>query len=62
MKNSDDGYYDYKSTLEQGVDVKPFDIQPVDQMLECYQHDENIVITSFSGPGESRYLSILVFF
>lgn len=59
MNNCDDGYYNCKSTLEEGVDVKPFDIQHVDQMLECYEQQENIVITSFSGPAESRYISMI---
>jgi len=39
--------------LEEGTDVKPFDIQPIDQMLEAYQHEN--FITNFNGPGESRY-------
>lgn len=39
--------------MEEGTDVKPFDIQPIDQMLEAYQHED--FITNFNGPGESRY-------
>ncbi|KAG6662022.1 LOB domain-containing protein 27-like [Carya illinoinensis] len=52
MKNSlPSDKYNYQSTLEEGVDVKPFDIQHLDQMLESYQQDN--FVASFRGPGES---------
>lgn len=56
MKNSlPSDKYNYQSTLEEGVDVKPFDIQHLDQMLESYQQDN--FVASFIGPGESsRYV------
>ncbi|XP_041005698.1 LOB domain-containing protein 7-like [Juglans microcarpa x Juglans regia] len=44
--------YNYQSTLEEGVDVKPFDIHHLDQMLESYQQD-SFVASFRSGPGES---------
>lgn len=37
-KNLQRAGYIYRSTLEEGADLKPFDIQLMDQIMEADQH------------------------
>ncbi|KAK9275733.1 hypothetical protein L1049_023001 [Liquidambar formosana] len=49
-KSLEHGYH-YQSTLEEGADIKPFDIQPIDQLIEPYQYEH--ALTSCREIGES---------
>ena len=55
-KNSEHEGYIYKSTLEEGADLKPFDLELIDQMMEAYNYQQgNNVLASFEESGEPRF-------